>query len=75
MALDNAPKAWDDAEAKTDVIGAQTFQLYANLLLTKLTSPGTRLQRHRPTQSPGKTSRVRYTSLKDARLGSLSWTV
>ena len=32
MALNNAQKAWDDAEAMTDVIGAQIFQLYANLL-------------------------------------------
>ena len=26
IALDNAPKAWNDSEAKTDVIEAQIFQ-------------------------------------------------
>ena len=39
MALDNVQIAWDDAEAKTDVIKAQIFQLYANLLLDKAHQP------------------------------------
>ena len=39
MALNNARMAWDDAEAKTDVIGAQIFQLYANPLLDKACQP------------------------------------
>ena len=39
MALDNAWKVLDDAEAKTDDIGAQIFQLYANPLLDKTCQP------------------------------------
>ena len=39
MALDNAQKAWDDAEAMTDVIGAQIFELYANLCLDEACQP------------------------------------
>ena len=39
MALNNAQKAWDDAKAKTEVIRAQTFQLYANLLSDKVCKP------------------------------------
>ena len=39
MAPDNAWKAWDGAEAKTDVIVAHIFKLYANLLLDEARQP------------------------------------
>ena len=39
MALNNAQKVWGGAEAKTDVIRAQIFQLYPNLLPNKAPQP------------------------------------
>ena len=41
MTLDNAWKAWDDVEAKTDVVRDMSFSSMQNFFWKKLTSPGT----------------------------------